>query len=227
MSKQDRQGVRTPADVERKYNLGALYSGGGGDSTEKLSMQLDQLSKAFSQYVAETNVKIASLENAKYISLEAKGNEIVLTDSDEGTLSGLVFYGNNTQGLEVRGGINLTISGTEEAETQTVTIPIHYALRGIEVTEGGNYIDENGKMWLCDEFDVAKGLYVIRLDENRQPYETPFKYSVSLNVDVETLKTYFPKTTITNRTVIPENGVCGMMVEYAADIKAYIDNKTR
>lgn len=227
MSKQDRQGVRTPADIERKYNLGALNLGGGGDSTEKLSMQLDQLSKAFSQYVAETNVKIASLENAKYISLEAKGNEIVLTDSDEGNLSGLVLYGTTTNELGVRGSVELTILGTGEAETQTVTIRIDYALRGIEVTEGGNYIDENGKMWLCDEFDVARGLYVIRLDENRQAHETPFKYSISPNVDVETIKTYYPKTTITNRTFIPENGVCGMMVKYAADIKTYIDNKIK
>ena len=28
MSKQDRQGIRTPADVERKYNLGQLKTGG-------------------------------------------------------------------------------------------------------------------------------------------------------------------------------------------------------
>ena len=54
MSKQDRQGVRTPADIERKYNLGAL-SKGGGDSG-----QLSQINQALSQFMADTNAKIVN-----------------------------------------------------------------------------------------------------------------------------------------------------------------------
>lgn len=223
MSKQDRQGVRTPADIERKYNLGALYNGGGGDSTEKLSMQLDQLAKAFSQYVAETNVKIASLENTKRITLEATGNEIVLTDSDNDSLSGLIIYGKST-GVTGLLSIILTIQGTEEAEKQTVTINVETELQGIEVAEGGNYIDDDGKMWLCDEFDVARNYVVHRVGVSGSyvvPLVDPFEYSYTSNVDVKKIKTYYPQTTITN------DKACGMKVEYAADIKAYIDNKIK
>lgn len=48
MSKQDRQGVRTPADIERKYNLGEVkrtfeeYRGGGSNVSEESLKQLEQ-----------------------------------------------------------------------------------------------------------------------------------------------------------------------------------------
>ena len=53
MSKQDRQGVRTPADIERKYNLGALANSGGS------SEQLSQISQTVSQFISDANDKIA------------------------------------------------------------------------------------------------------------------------------------------------------------------------
>ena len=48
MSKQDRQGVRTPADIERKYNLGEVkrtfeeYRGGGSNVSAESLKQLEQ-----------------------------------------------------------------------------------------------------------------------------------------------------------------------------------------
>lgn len=61
MSKQDRQGVRTPADVERKYNLGQLAKSEGLSSKER--EQINQLNQSFSQFVASTNAKIKELED--------------------------------------------------------------------------------------------------------------------------------------------------------------------
>jgi hypothetical protein len=37
-----------------------------------------------------------------------------------------------------------------------------HPLRGIPVTTGGNYIDENGQRWICDEVDLERGVYVQR-----------------------------------------------------------------
>ncbi len=64
--KQDRQGVRTPTDVERKYNL--------GKSTEnvtqllaivnKQSQSVSQLGQMLSQYIVNTNARISVLEDA-------------------------------------------------------------------------------------------------------------------------------------------------------------------
>lgn len=55
MSKQDRQGVRTPADIERKYNLGALSKSTGS------SEQLSQINQMIAQFMAATNAKITEL----------------------------------------------------------------------------------------------------------------------------------------------------------------------
>lgn len=36
-------------------------------------------------------------------------------------------------------------------------------LRGVPVTSGGNYTDENGQQWICDEVDLERGVYVQRI----------------------------------------------------------------
>lgn len=35
--------------------------------------------------------------------------------------------------------------------------------RGIPVTSGGNYTDASGQQWICDEIDLARGVYVQRI----------------------------------------------------------------
>lgn len=57
MKKQDRQGARTPSDLERKYNLGSM-SEQSGQNSEKLS----QLTQALAQYTTETNARLKELE---------------------------------------------------------------------------------------------------------------------------------------------------------------------
>ena len=42
------------------------------------------------------------------------------------------------------------------------TLPITRALPGIPVASGGNYTDENGQQWVCDEVDFERGVYVQR-----------------------------------------------------------------
>lgn len=61
MSKQDRQGVRTPADIERKYDLGKLASSQG--LTMQQEQRFNQLSQTIQQYMATTNAKLEELEN--------------------------------------------------------------------------------------------------------------------------------------------------------------------
>lgn len=58
MSKQDWQGVRTPSDIERKYNLGGMAEQGGRQS-DKLS----QLTQALAQYTNTTNIRLKELED--------------------------------------------------------------------------------------------------------------------------------------------------------------------
>ena len=43
---------------------------------------------------------------------------------------------------------------------QTLILQTPNGLPGIPVASGGNYTDENGQQWVCDEVDLARGVYV-------------------------------------------------------------------
>lgn len=47
---------------------------------------------------------------------------------------------------------------------QTLTASTPNGLPGIPVASGGNYTDENGQQWICDEIDFGRGVYVQRVD---------------------------------------------------------------
>lgn len=47
-----------------------------------------------------------------------------------------------------------------------ITMPTTHTLHGIPVTEGGNYTDENGQQWICDEVDLERGVYIRRIAED-------------------------------------------------------------
>lgn len=50
-------------------------------------------------------------------------------------------------------------------EPQTLTASTPNGLPGIPVSSGGNYTDENGQQWICDEIDFSRGVYVQRVYE--------------------------------------------------------------
>ena len=60
------------------------------------------------------------------------------------------------------GEIEVTVSdgGTQ---SQTLTLSTPGGLPGIPVASGGNYTDENGQQWICNEKDYKRGKYVQRV----------------------------------------------------------------
>ena len=56
-----------------------------------------------------------------------------------------------------------TATSYEPYKQSTTTIPLSNGLPGIPVTTGGNYTDENGQRYICDEIDFARGKYVQRV----------------------------------------------------------------
>ena len=83
MSKQDRQGVRTPADIERKYNLGELEN-----QNNQRSEKLTQLNQSFAQFEILVNAKLAELEK-KLNNVYSVGSIYVNeNDTDPSTLFG-------------------------------------------------------------------------------------------------------------------------------------------
>lgn len=61
--------------------------------------------------------------------------------------------------------IQLELGGTAtkytDANMQSLTLT--RTLPGIPVDSGGNYADENGQQWVCDEIDFERGVYVQRV----------------------------------------------------------------
>lgn len=52
----------------------------------------------------------------------------------------------------------------EPYKNQSLTLTVHNGLPGIPVETGGNYTDETGQQWVCDEIDLERGKYVKRTD---------------------------------------------------------------
>lgn len=78
------------------------------------------------------------------------------------------------------GEINVTVSdgGTQ---SQILTLFTPGGLPGIPVTSGGNYMDESGQQWVCDEIDLERGKYVqrVELTQKTLPYDwSQHRYSV-------------------------------------------------
>ena len=74
MSKQDRQGVRTPADLERKYDFGLLA--GQSNATSELSNQINQLNQSMAIFEASTNGSIEQL-SGEIDDLEQAVSELI------------------------------------------------------------------------------------------------------------------------------------------------------
>jgi hypothetical protein len=104
----------------------------------------------------------------------ASGKVIAIHDSMEKPLKGLRLFGKTTQNgtpspdapipmVSAGDGGSIAVKiGTSEsdANAQTLTVSTPNGLPAVRVLDGGNYTDENGWQWLCDEVDFEKKLYV-------------------------------------------------------------------
>ena len=61
------------------------------------------------------------------------------------------------------GSVVMTLSNGND-KTQTLALPTPNGLPGIPVTSGGNYTDQNGQQWVCDEADLERGVKVQRVN---------------------------------------------------------------
>lgn len=103
------------------------------------------------------------------------GNPIAVDDAFSAPLYGLTVYGKSTQdGTPTPdapvpivsagdGGTIVLTLGDGNGKTQTLTLSTPNGLPGIPVTSGGNYTDQNGQRWICDEVDLERGVKVQRV----------------------------------------------------------------
>ena len=102
-------------------------------------------------------------------------NPISVNDAFPAPLCGLTVYGRSTQdgtptpdapvpivSAGESGSVAVTLSDGN-GKTQTLTLPTPNGLPGIPVISGGNYTDQSGQQWVCDEVDLERGVKVQRI----------------------------------------------------------------
>ncbi len=99
---------------------------------------------------------------------KAVGNPIVIDNASDEALFGLKVFGKSTQNGTPTPTTPVAIVSVEnptvKVDAQNLSVP--YTLHGIPVTSGGNYTDENGQQWICDEVDFERGVYVKRIAQH-------------------------------------------------------------
>lgn len=104
------------------------------------------------------------------------GNPLILENCIGGkALKALHVYGRSTQDgtpspdnpvpiVSAGDGGTITVTiGDGADERQTITLQTPNGLPGIPVTSGGNYTDQSGQQWVCDEVDLERGVKVQRV----------------------------------------------------------------
>lgn len=61
------------------------------------------------------------------------------------------------------GNLSVIVKNFKNEQMQSVSFSTPNGLPGIMVTSGGNYTDENGQRWICDEVDFERGVYRQRI----------------------------------------------------------------
>lgn len=103
------------------------------------------------------------------------GNPVSCDDAYSAPLCGLTVYGRSTQDgtptpdnpvpiVSAGDGGTITVTLSDgNGKTQTLILPTPTGLPGVPVASGGNYTDQNGQQWICDEVDLERGVKVQRV----------------------------------------------------------------
>ena len=75
-------------------------------------------------------------------------------------------------------------------EPQTLTYPTPSGLPGIPVESGGNYTDEDGQQWICDEVDFGRGKYVQRVKSVNYDGSTDESWSTQTTIESNVYRFY-------------------------------------
>ena len=127
--------------------------------------------------------------------------------------------------------IGSTVTSYEPYREQLLTLPTPNGLPGIPVTSGGNYTDQSGQQWVCDEVDFGKGVKVQRVDKGAfDATKALAEQNAILATPIETpltpaeLAAYIVLTTYAPDTVVQASDGAGVKLEYQRDVNIVIKN---
>lgn len=117
----------------------------------------------------------------------------------------------------------------EPYREQLLTLPTPTGLPGTPVTSGGNYTDQSGQQWMCDEVDLEKGVKVQRVDKAAFDSTKPLtEQNAILATPIETpltpaeIAAYKALTAYGPDTVVQAGDGAGVKLEYQRDVNIAI-----
>ena len=135
---------------------------------------------------AGSQLMVQSPSKTDYWTLSSSVSYREITIPDDVNLIQLGIYTNNS-GTALETDNTVTVEGlmlsiadipwTPYVEKQNLATS--RTLPGIPVSSGGNYTDENGQQWICDEVDLKRGVYVQRIKKDVLDGNEPWKMSTT------------------------------------------------
>lgn len=114
---------------------------------------------------------------------------------------------------------------------QLLTLPTPTGLPGIPVTSGGNYTDQSGQQWVCDEVDFGKSVKVQRIDKGAfDSTKTLAEQNVILAAPIETpltpdeIAAYKALIAYGPDTVVQASDGAGIKLDYQRDVNLVVKN---
>lgn len=135
----------------------------------------------------------------------------------------------NLTGVKVQLELGTTATAYSPYREQLLTLPTPNGLPGIPVTSGGNYTDQNGQQWVCDEIDLERGVKVQRVDKaSFDNTKTLAEQNAILATPIETpltpaeIAAYKAITAYAPDTVVQASDGAGVKLEYQRDVNIAI-----
>ena len=135
----------------------------------------------------------------------------------------------NLAGVKLQLELGTTATAYSPYREQLLTLPTPNGLPGIPVTSGGNYTDQNGQQWVCDEVDLERGVKVQRIDKAAfDSTKTLAEQNAILATPIETpltpaeIAAYKALTAYAPDTVVQASDGAGVKLEYQRDVNIAI-----
>ena len=184
MNKQDRQGVRTPAQLEEKYNFGKSFAEIMGIATDAQTaaekakenteivktevIRLDNQIKLTAEKTETVSGKVDTLREEAVLQPKISGqySQVVrVADALPDSIKGLTVWGWTKQDGTPSPDEPMALKspgdgGSFDVTTAEKNLTINKELPGIPVTSGGNYTDANGQQWIANYRDYGRGVDV-------------------------------------------------------------------
>ena len=141
--------------------------------------ETEAIAASVSVIVAGNEAYTKNESDARYgtaIIQTAVGMPVHVSDCAAAPLQNLKFFGKTTQNSipaidapvpmenAGKGSFSVLVGLSETDENpQVLTISTPNGLPGVPVASGGNYTDNSGQQWICDEVDFKNGIYVQRV----------------------------------------------------------------